>query len=732
MFGDSMNESIKGNVKKIIYQGDNGYTVGLFRIKDATKKFESHKDQTVSFTGYFHELNESDTYQFYGDFIIHAKYGEQFQVELYDRCMPEEKDSMIEFLSSGLFKGIGEKTAEKIVTVLGKDTISIILQHPDNLLLIPGITKKQIDTLHLALLDYESSYRIILMLNEIGFATRESMIIYHYYKGTTPEIIGKNLYQLIEDLKEINFRRIDAIALKQGYLRDDKRRIKASILYVMEELCNLLGHCYLYLEEIYQNVMKVLVYPLEYSFFEQMIDSLIEERKIRNEKEKYYTEAMWNAEENIVKRMKFLLNQEDTKVKKLDQSIATLQEQNEIIYNEDQLRAIHDAMIKNTLIISGGPGTGKTTIIKAITQLYQKVYQLSYDQLIKDLVLLAPTGRASKRLSESTLLPSSTIHSFLKWNKDSNKFAMNEYHKSTAKIVIIDEASMIDVLLFDSLLKGLKVDTKIILVGDYNQLPSVGPGQLLKDLMESEVFHTVRLEQLYRQKKNSNIVTLAYEINQEDIHDKLFSNGEDLEFYEAKENVLSAIEKICKKDSNTKEYQVLAPMYKTINGIDSMNQLLQSIYNPKSKDKKEIEIGKVIYREQDKVLQLVNMPDEKIFNGDIGTIIKIDKKEIEIDFDGNIVKFTPSNYFNFKHGYAISIHKSQGSEFNTVILPVVKGYSKMLYKKLYYTAVTRAKKKLIIVGDLDALKMASKNNHSDIRKTSICEKLQKKMLFQES
>jgi len=391
--------------------------------------------------------------------------------------------------------------------------------------------------------------------------------------------------------------------------------------------------------------------------------------------------------------------------------------------------AIKNAILENFLIITGGPGTGKTTIIRSIVDLYKNINKLSFGTLSKDVVLLAPTGRAAKRLSTQALFPASTIHSFLKWNKDSNKFSVNEYSRSDAKLVIIDEASMIDVYLFDSLLKGLKLDTKIVIVGDYNQLPSVGPGQLLKDLIEANSRDVVYLKKLYRQKNGSNIISLAYDINDGIVDKKVFENGKDLSLFECNNNVVDVIKEIAKKHKNDdyKEFQILVPMYKTINGIDNINMVLQEMFNPKSRSKKEIVIGENIFREGDKILQLVNMPEERIFNGDIGIISSIDRKEIIVDFDGNEVKFTPSNYSMFKHGYAISIHKAQGSEFDTVVIPVVSSYGKMLYRKLYYTAITRSKNNLYIVGDINSLKYASDNNYSDVRRTSIKEKLEKKL-----
>ena len=724
-----MNEYIKGNVKKIIYQNsENGYKIGVFKVKEASSKFEQLTNISVSFTGYFHELNEIDTYNFYGNIVNHPKYGEQFNVELYDRAMPEEKDSIVEFLSSGTFKGIGEKTAEKIVSFLGDEALKTIIENPNNLLLIPGITKKQIDVLHNTLVIYESSYNTILKLNEMGFITRDSMLVYNKYKGNTTNILETNLYKLIEDIKDITFKKIDSIALKQDYDRCDKRRVKASIIYAMEELCNLLGHTYLTIDEIYKYTIMYLGNNLKEEEFIESLNELILDIKVIKEEEKYYLRSMWEAEDMIVKRIKFLTLKDDLEVKNLDKYIQEIESDKNITYNEEQLSAIKNSLIKNFLIITGGPGTGKTTIVSSIIDLYKKANKLTYESLLDEVMLLAPTGRASKRLTEKTNLPASTIHSFLKWNKDLDKFAINEYNKSDVKLVIIDEASMVDVPLFHSLLKGLRPDTKIIMVGDYNQLPSVGPGQLLKDLIESDLLNVINLKLLYRQGHDSNIITLAHDINNGNLDESVFTSGDDLEFIETEESVLKELGNICKKykKEDYSDFQILVPMYKGINGIDNLNKYLQEIFNPKTKSKKEIIVGDTVYRENDKILQLVNMPEERIFNGDIGIISRIDKKEIVIDFDTNQVKFTASNFNKFKHGYAISIHKSQGSEFDTVIIPVVKGYNKMLYRKLYYTAVTRTKNKLFVLGDINALKYASNNNSQDIRKTAIKEKIIRK------
>lgn len=726
---------IKGNYRKSIYQTDAGYHVGLFRLKETNSEdMLDYVGRTITFTGYFHELNTEDTYLFYGNLVEHEKYGDQFQVTRYERLLPEEKDGIVEFLSSGLFKGIGEAKAKKIVDVLGKDTLSIILENPENLLLIPTMTQKQVNMLHDTLINYESSYSIIVALNELGFSTKDSMMIYKKYREKTLDIVGKNIYQLMEDFEEITYKKVDYIAAKQGYAKDDSRRVQASILYVMTELTNLLGHSYFLNGEIYGYLPKVLGLEISTEIYDQALNLLIKDMKVIVRDEKYYLKNIFEAEKNIANRLIYLRNQSDIENKKLDTSLAKLEQKMNLVYNDDQKLAIKNSFLKHVLVITGGPGTGKTTIIKAIVELYKDLNHFSYEELKTNIALLAPTGRASKRISEATLLPALTIHRFLKWNKDTNLFAVNEYNKSDVKFVIIDESSMVDVLLFDHLLKGLRVDTKIILVGDYNQLPSVGPGQILKDMIDSEELPVTSLNQLYRQGEDSNIITLAYDINHDYFDSTIFNVQEDLSFFPCGSNYIKAkLKEICSQyqDYDYKKFQVLAPMYKTMNGIDVFNLELQEIFNPKSPRKKELIINGITFRENDKVIQLSNMPDDNVFNGDIGIISHIEsgsKKSITIDFDGNEVHYTPSNFNKFKHAYAISIHKSQGSEFDVVVMPMTNGYHKMLYRKLVYTGVTRAKKKLCLLGEVDAFTSAIHNNSEASRRTTLNEMLKSRIM----
>ncbi len=722
---------IKGHYQRSIYQNSNGYHIGLFKVKETnSEELTPFLDKMITFTGYFHELNDMDTYLFFGKMVEHPKYGIQFNVTSYERCKPEEKDAIVEFLTSGLFKGIGEKKAKSIVEVLGKDTLSIILEHPDNLILIPGITKKNIDTLHNKLKEYESSYETVLYLSNLGFSTKDSMLVYNYYKDRVKEIIHDDIYQLEYSIYELSFKKIDSIALKNGVLKDSFIRIKAAILYIMEEVSNAYGHSYFFYDEIFGYLPRVLLTSISESSYQEAMNSLIMDMKVIQKDEKYYLKDMYEAECLIVKRFRLLAHKEEEEFPNLEEHFSEMEDIFGISYNEVQKQAILESVKKNFLVITGGPGTGKTTIMKGIIELYKDVHKLSYEKLADQVALLAPTGRAAKRMSDATLMPASTIHCFLKWQKDSNKFQVNEYHKSKVNLVIIDEASMIDTLLMASLLRGISANCKIIMVGDSYQLPSVGPGQLLHDVIASGKLPVIELKELYRQGKDSNILTLAYDIRNGCVEDDVFNQDEDLTFIECQDDqVVSNLMDVSStfKDLSYKKFQILAPMYKGRYGIDIINNQLQTIFNPKDASKKEVVVGDVIFREGDKVIELTNMPEENIFNGDIGIISQIitsPAKKIIVDFDGNEVTFTAANFNKFRLAYAISIHKSQGSEFDVVVMPLVQGYRKMLYRKLVYTGITRSKKMLYLIGDKKALKQAVSNTSSDVRRTTIQEFLE--------
>ena len=720
--------SMKGKFIRSIFEASSGYRVGIFHVQESdNEELTEYVGRNIPFTGYFHELNTNDTYQFYGDLVEHEKYGEQFQVQSYERCKIEEKEAIVEFLSGGLFKGIGEKKAKAIVDVLGKDTLKIILENPSNLILIPGISEKLIKTLHSELKHYEESYEAILFLTEKGFSTRDSMIIYNFYKEKTKNILENNIYQMIDDIYDLSFKKIDTIALGNGIEKDDPNRVKAAIIYILLEISNTYGHSYSLFDEIYLFLPRVIGCELSSDSIKNYFQELEIDLKIIIKDTRIYLRDMYDAECLIVKRFRSLNSNKEKKEKNLDDTIHSLEKFYGITYNEKQRLAIEKSYLRDFLILTGGPGTGKTTIMKGVLELYREMNHNSYEELNKRVALLAPTGRAAKRMSEATLFPASTIHRFLKWQKESNTFQVNEYHKSKVEFVILDEVSMVDTLLMANLLKGLSSNCKILLVGDDHQLPSVGPGEVLHDLIESKSLEVVELTELYRQGMDSNIITLAYDIRNQYIQRDVFNVNDDLTFIDCPDSsVISELLDVCRtfKDLNYHNFQILVPMYKGLHGIDLINEKVQEIFNPKDSSKIELKVGDTTLREGDKVIQLTNMPDENVYNGDIGLIDHIllsPKKEIHVNFDGNKVKYTPANFNNFKKAFAISIHKSQGSEFDVVVIPIVKGYHKMLYQKLIYTAVTRAKKKLYLIGDMKALEMAAIHIDEDTRRTSIQE-----------
>ena len=726
---------IKGKIRNIIYQNkDNGYVVAVFRIKETNDaKMEEYVSKTVTITGTFLEINSEETFILYGEATRHERFGFQYQVKSYEKEKISSEDALIEFLSSSLIKGSGEVTAKKIVKFLGMDAIDKIKNDEFALRGIPNLSEAKQRMIRESLLEYSDADDSLLKLKELGFSIPEATRIYKKYGASTKYIIDFNLYVLTEIM---DFNKVDAI-YKSNHEELDRVRIKACMVEAMRRLSINNGDTYYKSEEIKDALKKEFDLLLDEIEFEEIMYTLEEENKVVLEAGLYYLVEYYDAEVAITDHLFQLSTNSTTPFYDFDHEIALLEEENKVYYNEDQRNAIKKALENKITIISGGPGTGKTTIINAIVKLYIKMHDFSPMEVLANIALLAPTGRASKKMSTSTGLPAMTIHRFLKWNKDTNNFGVNEYHKAQENLIIVDEMSMIDISLFDALLKGIRSNVQLVMVGDVFQLPSVGPGLVLNDLIASDLFTFCPLEKIYRQSDNSYIPYLALEIKNKDLSEDFVSQKDDYNFLNVDgKYIKDMIRKICimskDKGLNEEDIQILAPMYKGENGIDNLNMILQELFNPKDSKKEEIRYGEFIYREGDKVLQLQNNPDSNVFNGDIGYIRKINlktgksKDTIIIDFEGVKVSYTKEELNQIKHAYAITIHKSQGSEFSHVILPISRSYYKMLYNKLIYTGVSRAKKSLVIIGEANAFMMAVNNDYASSRKTNLKERLMNK------
>lgn len=719
---------IKGKIRSTIYKNDNGFFVGTFRIKETNDEFmKEFVNKTITISGTILEPNEEESYILYGEYIKHERFGFQYKINNYEKEKPTGTDAVVEFLSSPLIKGCGEKTARKIVETLGDNAIEQIKANINNLYLVPDMTEKRANNIYASIMAHSSSDDLIIELKAFGFSVGEATKLINKFKDKTAEYLHTNMYYF---KKLIDFNKLDYIYIKH-YDAESSVRKKECILETMKRMSDTLGDVYYLKEEIYSGLKNYFKLILEEEEFTNLLNELFSSGFIMIIDEKYYLKENYMMEHDIAHLLNRINALPKKELKNFDDRIAVLENSLGVSYNLEQRNAIRSALENRVSIISGGPGTGKTTIINAITKLYIDFYKLSPIEVLTNVALLAPTGRASKKLAESTHLPAMTIHRYLKWNKDTNDFAINEYNKNNHTLIIVDEVSMIDTYIFDSLLKGINTNIQLILVGDTFQLPSVGAGLILNDLVDSKLFSYTPLERIYRQSDNSYIAYLAKEIKEHNLSENFTDKKDDYNFFmtDSKE-ITKVIKEICKmsiqKGLKVDDLQILAPMYKGENGIDNLNLALQELFNPPKEDLKEIKLGDITYREKDKVLQLVNNPDCNVYNGDIGYIYKIEvkyaprKKEVVIiDFDGNYVEYNKEDLYMIKHAYAITIHKSQGSEFPHVIMPISKNYYKMLYNKLIYTGVSRAKKSLVLVGEKNSFLMAMNNDYSSNRKTTL-------------
>ena len=712
---------IKGNVVKILYQSSTGYKVGLFKVKEALGEAENYLNKTLTFTGNFMPLNNELTYKFTGYLINHARFGVQFNVTSYESVVPSNIDGLVMYLSSGIFKGIGPKTAKAIVDVFKEETISEIKNGNPVLAKIKGMTLKKASELTKKINEYDKDQELILEFNKMGFTTEECLRIVNKYKNRCFDIINNNIYLLEND---INFLKLDNVFLKM-HEENELVRVNALIKYVIKNLCYETGNTIVSTDSVFLNVNKYFSESISSGLFLNSLDELINNDEVIKVNDMLTLEMFYSAERNIADTVKNLLKRSTLiSEEEIDNRISVYEEKNKIKFNDEQKSAIKGSLINNFFIITGGPGTGKTTIIKAIVDIYE---DMNFDTELDDITLLAPTGRASKRITESVKRKSSTIHKFLKWNKETKEFSVNRFNPSFTKLVIVDEASMIDIFLFNSLLDALRENVKLILVGDKHQLPSIAPGNVLGDLLNIVEIPKIYLEEIYRTKKDSYIIPLANQIKNKEMFNEVPSSYSDFKFINSpdiliKKYLEEVVTKARDKKLNIDNFQVLIPMYKGENGIENINRLMQDIFNPRSMLRKEIEIKGTLYREGDKVLQLVNDVDNNIYNGDVGYIKRItlgSSPLIDIEYTDHVVNYKRGKFEEFTLAYAVSVHKSQGSEYDNVILVMPSNMKRMLYNKLIYTAVTRAKKSLVIIGNLDSFNYSVQTDYSENRKTSL-------------
>lgn len=737
---------IKGTPVHVIFRNEeNHYAVLRVKVKESNVKMNK---KTITVCGYLQDLDLDESYLFYGSMHKHPRYGWQFHAEFCRKVLPDTKDGVIQYLSGHLFTGIGEKTARNIVEELGTDAIQQILDNPDVLNSVPKLKQETAERLYQTLLEHEGLEKVMIGLSRYGFGSRLSLKIYETYKHEALEVIENDPYQLVSDIEGIGFRRADELGKSLGISGNHPNRIRAGVLYCLEEEAMGSGHVFLKDGQLIKRVQKLLDQEKNKITAEDIGSTIIEldeEGKIVLEEENVYLPSLYFAEKGIVTNLDRLLQTKaETSFSEAEfyRLLGELEEQVGMTYAETQKEAIYQALASPLMILTGGPGTGKTTVIRAIVELYAALNGIRFDDLQKPdtpVKLVAPTGRAAKRMSESTGFPAMTIHRLLGWKGSQFAFEHDRDNPIDGELLVVDEFSMVDIWLANQLFKSLPDGMKVVIVGDEDQLPSVGPGQVLKDLLDAGAVPTVRLTEIYRQAEGSSIVQLAHEIKKGRVPDDLEEARADRRFFPCTKNqVAEVVTQICRnareKGYAVKDIQVLAPIYRGPAGVDQLNEVLQQFFNPKSEQKRELSIGEKLFRTGDKVLQLVNNAESGIYNGDIGEIVAIlkpgeteDKTEqLVVSFDGNEVVYKKQDLNQLTLAYCCSIHKAQGSEFPIVILPVVRSYWRMLKRNLIYTAITRSKDYLLLCGEIEVFCGAISRENKDERHSMLKTKIQEK------
>ena len=734
---------LSGQLTEIIYQNEvNSYLIGILE----------NEEDTITIVGYMPFLVEGDYIKVIGNFVTHKEYGKQFKVETFEKVMPKTLDSLEKYLSNGTIKGIGPATAKKIVATFGEDTINVFKFEPEKLTQIKGITKEKAIEMAQCFVENWELWQIVGFLDNFGISPANAKTIYKKLGPQTIDEIESNPYILIDLVKGVDFAKLDKYALENGFEVNNYKRIKCGIKYSLVKItynghcCTLEANLIKYVKEL----LKVEDDDIEHCLIDLNVkeEIVIEKREDENW---VYSKEIYDAEANIASKLILLDSAQNIKrIAGFDSELEKIEKAGNINLSAKQKEAIQSINSNNVVIITGGPGTGKTTIIKNVIDIYK-----SHG---KKVVLCAPTGRAAKRMTEMTGEEAKTLHRLLEIGKieKDNEFTIMNYEVAPidADVIIVDEASMVDIYLMNYLLNGIYQGTKLILVGDTDQLPSVGPGSVLKDIINSERIKTIFLDEIFRQAAQSKIIVYSHRvIDGEYFLDKEEQEGLKDDFFYIKEKsqdiMLDQIISLCKgRLKNFGDYdffeniQILSPTKKGLLGTKELNKKLQEELNPSSDEKNEKKVGEVIFREGDRVMQVKNNYDiywEKgntlsltyesgtgIFNGELGKIVKIDflNKQIKILFDDEKEAwYAFSDMDQIEHAYAITVHKAQGSEFDVVIMVVTQSSAMLLTRNLLYTGLTRAKKLLILIGNDNVVKFMIQNADTKIRNTGLEYKL---------
>lgn len=727
-------EVLSGYVEHIIYRNaDNGYTV-----------MEVAADgEEVTCVGSLRFIDEGEFIEAEGEYVSHQVYGEQFSIVHYEIKAPEDSRAIERYLGSGAIKGLGAALAGRIVKKFGEDTFRIIEEEPERLAEVKGISERKAREIAIQAIEKQGIRKAMIFLQQYGISNTLAVRIYDKYGFDTYRIIDENPYLLAEDIQGVGFKIADEIASKVGIHTDSDYRLRSGILYTLSQAAGE-GHTYLPQEELLRRAESILQIKQEY-IENQLINLMMDKKIILKQLDgqtTVYAMSYYYLELNCAKMLHDLNIMTDENENDIELKLSRLEEKSDITLEELQHEAVACAAKNGVFIITGGPGTGKTTTINMIIRYFVA------EGL--DILLAAPTGRAAKRMTETTGYEARTIHRLLEISggadqESSIMFERNESNPLEADVIIIDEMSMVDISLFSALLKAISIGTRLIMVGDINQLPSVGPGAVLKDIIESEAFSVVMLKKIFRQASTSDIVVNAHRINQ---GEHLVMNNQSKDFFFLKRDDANVILKIIVRlvrdklpryvDATSYDIQVLTPMRKGLLGIERLNPILQEYLNPPDVKKKEREYGEGLFREGDKVMQIRNnyqieweilskygIPLDKgtgVFNGDMGIIKEINDyaETMTVEYDEHRqITYSFKQLDELELAYAITIHKAQGSEYPAVVIPLLTGPRMLLNRNLLYTGVTRARKCVTLVGSEEMIQMMVENSEEQKRFTSL-------------